>query len=65
MPLLSLGVIQSESNNLDPDQARHYVGPDLGPNYLEKLSQNVLSAVVVTGSLWVNNCRLRGFSAFL
>ena len=20
------------SNSLDPDQARHYVGPDLGPN---------------------------------
>ena len=26
------------SNSLDPDQARHYVGPDLGPNYLQKLS---------------------------
>ena len=26
------------SNCLDPDQARHYVGPDLGPNYLQKLS---------------------------
>ena len=22
------------SNNLDPDQARHFVGPDLGPNFL-------------------------------
>ena len=22
------------SNNLDPDQARHYVGPDLGPKCL-------------------------------
>ena len=26
------------SNSLDPDQARHFVGPDLGPNCLEKLS---------------------------
>ena len=27
-----------ESNSLDPDQARHFVGPDLGPNYLQRLS---------------------------
>ena len=26
------------SNNLDPDQARHFVGPDLGPNCLKRLS---------------------------
>ena len=26
------------SNRLDPDQARHFVGPDLGPNCLQKLS---------------------------
>ena len=26
------------SNSLDPDQARHLVGPDLGPNCLQKLS---------------------------
>ena len=25
------------SNSLDPDQARHFVGPDLGPNCLQKL----------------------------
>ena len=25
------------SNSLDPDQARHYVGPDLGPNCLQRL----------------------------
>ena len=23
------------SNSLDPDQARHVVGPDLGPNFLQ------------------------------
>ena len=25
------------SNSLDPDQARHFVGPDLGPNCLQRL----------------------------
>ena len=28
------------SNSLDPDQARHFVGPDLGPNCLQRLSAN-------------------------
>ena len=27
-----------ESNSWDPDQARRSVGPDLGPNCLQKLS---------------------------
>ena len=26
------------SNSLDPDQARHFVGPDLGPNCLQRFS---------------------------
>ena len=26
------------SNSLDPDQGRHFVGPDLGPNCLQSLS---------------------------
>ena len=26
------------SNSLDPDNARHFVGPDLGPNCLQMLS---------------------------
>ena len=26
------------SNSLDPDQDRHSVGPDLGPNCLQRLS---------------------------
>ena len=26
------------SNRIDPDQARHFVGPDPGPNCLQKLS---------------------------
>ena len=27
------------SNSLDPDQARHFVGPDLGPNCLQRFQQ--------------------------
>ena len=27
-----------EANSLDPDQARHFVGPELGPNYLQRLT---------------------------
>ena len=26
------------SNNWDPDQDRHFVGPDLDPNWLQRLS---------------------------
>ena len=26
------------SNSLDPDQDQHFVGPDLGPNCLQRLS---------------------------
>ena len=28
------------SNSLDPDQARRFVGPDLGPNCLPRLSDD-------------------------
>ena len=28
------------SNSLKPDQTRHLVGPDLGPNCLQKSSEN-------------------------
>ena len=38
------------SNKLDPDQARQNVGPDLGPNCLQKISaddsQRLCSAIV-------------------
>ena len=30
------------SNILDPDQARHYVGPDLDPNCLQRLSADLV-----------------------
>ena len=26
------------SNSVDPDQARHFVGPDMSPNCMQKLS---------------------------
>ena len=29
------------SNSLDPDQGQHFVGPDLGPNCLQSLSERV------------------------
>ena len=28
-------------NSLDPDQDRHFVGPDLGPNCLQSLSADI------------------------
>ena len=30
------------SNSLNPDQAGHFVGPDLGPNHLQRLSADNL-----------------------
>ena len=29
-----------ESNSLDPGHAQHFVGPDLGPNCLQRLSSD-------------------------
>ena len=31
------------SKSLDPDQARHFVGPDLGPNCLQRIISDFLS----------------------
>ena len=36
--LKTLSVIPSVSNTLDPDQAGHFVRPDLGPNCVQRLS---------------------------
>ena len=30
------------SNSLDPDQARHFVGPDLSPNCMQRCQQTTL-----------------------
>ena len=35
------------SNSFDPDQARHFVGHDLGPNCLEKLSADNTNKQIV------------------
>ena len=32
------GIPSRVSDSLDPDQAQHYVGPDLGPKCLQRLS---------------------------
>ena len=37
------------SNSLDPDQARHYVGPGLGPNCLQRLSADDMSKARLKG----------------
>ena len=43
MPYFSLWMLDflntiEVSNSLDPDQARHFVGPDLGQNCFQRLS---------------------------
>ena len=32
--------IQSVTNSLDPDQARHFIRPDLGPNCLQGFAED-------------------------
>ena len=59
------------SNSLDPDQARRFVGPDLGPNCLPRLSvdetgrQRVNVVWLLNPTLLNEACRdktcLRGF----
>ena len=39
------------SNTLDPDQARHFVGPDLGPNCLQRLSADDTSFFPINENL--------------
>ena len=36
------------SNSLDPDQDRHSVGPDLGPNCLQRLSDEQTTKVATS-----------------
>ena len=38
---------QSIKNSMDPDQVRRFVGPDLGPNCLQNLSENDASRQIV------------------
>ena len=39
------------SNSLDPDQARHFVWPDLGPNCLQRLSAEIAGKELNTKQL--------------
>ena len=39
------------SNSLDPDQAQHFVGPDLGPNCLQRLSADIVCKELNTKQL--------------
>ena len=39
------------SNSLDPDQARHFVGPDLSPNSLQRLSADIAGKKLNTKQL--------------
>ena len=42
------------SNSLDPDQDRHFVGPDLDPNCLQRLSTDyTLEGKELTLLIWV------------
>ena len=41
------------SNSLDPDQARHFVGPDLGPNCLQGSLQGSSADNKMSGWIWV------------
>ena len=40
------------SNSLDADQARLFVGPDLGPNCLQRLSPDETSSVGRCVEIW-------------
>ena len=44
------------SNSLDPDQARHFVGPDLGPNCLQRLSADCETTKVAASKKTVKYC---------
>ena len=49
----NLSGIPSVSNSLDPDQAKRFVGPDLGPNCLQRKYQQTTE--VATGGERVNS----------
>ena len=56
MPYFTLWVLDffntiQVSNSLDPDQARHFVGPDLGPNCLQRLSADIAGKELIQNNL--------------
>ena len=48
----SFGTTITVSNSLDPDQARRIVGPDLGPNCLQRLSADDTNRVKTSEHRW-------------
>ena len=46
------------SNSLDPNQAIHFVGPVLGPNDLQRLSADDISARRVKVAVVFRKCEL-------
>ena len=44
----SIRIVIRVSNSLDPDQTQHFVGPDLVPNCLQKLSETTLGGKELT-----------------
>ena len=40
------------SSSLDPDQARHFVGPELGSHCLQSFQQARLAGIELISSLW-------------
>ena len=41
------------SNSLDPDQAQHFVGPDLGQNCLQRLSGDIAGKELLQNNLLI------------
>ena len=46
------------SNSLDPDQTGHFVGPDLGPNCLQRLSADDQKMTLIGKALKVHDSSL-------
>ena len=42
-------------NSFDPNQDQCFVGPDLGPNYLQRLSADCTDTQIVKGVTFVLN----------
>ena len=57
------------SNSLDPDQARHFVWPDLGQNCLQRLSADIVGQELNTKQLvdtfWLKLISFDSFSIWL
>ena len=61
----SFGNTMRVSNSLDPDQARHFVGPDLCPNCLQRLSADDTNGQKVNSQSATKNFQQMTFSSFI